>query len=364
MLTIEEINTFEDFQKLEPVWNELLSQSDVDCPFLTFEWISCWWRSFGSNSKLSILLIKKNHEIVVIAPLMICKQKTRRIPLRTITFTANYHSNRSGFIFNAHNNDFVIKMIEYLRSNTKFDLIFLDLIENNTMTEAGIKTALHSIGLQYTEKRGCFSPRILINKRWDEFYKEKSKKMRMEINNKTNLLKRQSGFRIERFKRYDYNAFSDLLNISQHTWQYKNNTAIASNLQYIQFYRSLAEAFSNKGWLNLYILKINDEPVAFEFVINYKDKAYLLKIGFNVLYEKFSPGLLLLTESIKNAFDEKLKEYDFLGENDLYKMKWTSSCREHKKYLIFNSTILGNCFAALETKIIPFMKQIPFICKK
>ena len=75
MLEIEIIEDFDRFLELEPVWNKTLTKSDIDIPFLTFEWFECWWRWYENDNALFIILVKEGEEILGIAPLMIKRIK-------------------------------------------------------------------------------------------------------------------------------------------------------------------------------------------------------------------------------------------------------------------------------------------------
>ena len=68
-MKIIEINHFKDFISLKNTWDMLLEHSSNEV-FSTWEWLSTWWKYFGNNKKLLILLAKENDRIVGIAPLM------------------------------------------------------------------------------------------------------------------------------------------------------------------------------------------------------------------------------------------------------------------------------------------------------
>lgn len=357
-MRIEVVDKFEEFLKLESVWNVLLYQTDADFPFLTFEWLSCWWKSFGNAGKLLILLVQDEQETIGLAPLMFTSLRMRGILLKAVTFIANYHSNRTAFILKNKHEEIISAIFEFLKSNYKFDLIYLEMIEENTNTVNALNKVLDKEKYKFVVKSSCNSPYIVIKQGWDDYYKERLKKLRDDIRYGTNLLKKNHKFEFKKFIGNDQKVFSDILKVSQNTWQFKNNTAIASHACTVQFYRDLAEVCARKEWLNLYMLKINNEPAAFEFILNYKKKAYLLKTGFNERFRRFSPGILLLANSIKDSFNYCLKEYDLLGESDSYKMRWATAYRAHRKYLIFNHNLIGTILFFLESKVVPPINKI------
>ena len=69
------IDNTEDFSKLQRYWNDVLEKSSADFLFMTFEWSSSWWGSFGRDKHLFVLAANKRDEgtPVGMAPLMLKK---------------------------------------------------------------------------------------------------------------------------------------------------------------------------------------------------------------------------------------------------------------------------------------------------
>ena len=125
----------------------------------------------------------------------------------------------------------------------------------------------------------------------------------------------------------------------------------------------MAELSSLKGWLDINILNFKSNPIAFEFNLIYKGRAYALKGGFDENYRRLSPGVFLAMQVIKNCFNNNLKEYDQLGYNEKYKMYWATGDRLHQEYCIFNYSFYGKVLNLLECKIISNIKKIKILKK-
>ena len=69
MLKITEINDLNLFLNLKSEWNGVLRRSKDDSIFLTWEWLSTYWKYFGKERKLRILLMEDKNQIIAIAPL-------------------------------------------------------------------------------------------------------------------------------------------------------------------------------------------------------------------------------------------------------------------------------------------------------
>jgi CelD/BcsL family acetyltransferase involved in cellulose biosynthesis len=68
-MRITEVNNLNDFASLQDAWNDLLQRSSHTV-FSTYEWLFTWWRHFGNNRHLIILLAEEDNKLIGVAPLM------------------------------------------------------------------------------------------------------------------------------------------------------------------------------------------------------------------------------------------------------------------------------------------------------
>ncbi len=68
---VRKIDSPAGFDSLEPVWNTLVSQTDTDNIFLTYEWNRTWWRVYGKDHRLNLLVVEAADDIIGLAPLMV-----------------------------------------------------------------------------------------------------------------------------------------------------------------------------------------------------------------------------------------------------------------------------------------------------
>lgn len=86
MLSIEEITDFQSLLSLEKEWNEVLHHSDSNSVFLTFEWVTTWWKHFGQDKELFIQLVQDGGKIIGIVPCMIRRVWRKTSHLKKIEF--------------------------------------------------------------------------------------------------------------------------------------------------------------------------------------------------------------------------------------------------------------------------------------
>lgn len=359
MIRIDEVTTFDGLLALEPVWNAVLAKSDSDIPFLTFEWFTSWWRGYGSGKQPYVLVARDGQEPVAIAPLMRSLTFWRGLPARAVSFMANGNSFRTALILAKNEVSLVERIFAHIRAVGGFDLLRFEHLVKGSFSHRTIRGIIERQGLPRVEMRGEVSPYIPVTESWDEFLKQRSRNFRSKLKLTENQLKRSGGYEIDTYRADNIpGAMEQLLSISRRTWKYREGTAIASNPDNIHFYRSLAHAAASAGWLNLRVLRLAGEPVAFSFNLDYRGVSFFLKTGFDEKYRSLSSGEFLLHRSIQECFEGGFREYDLLGGNEPYKLKLTSLLREHRKLVAFNTGVPGRVLFFVEKKFVPPAKKL------
>ncbi|EQD32416.1 cellulose biosynthesis protein CelD, partial [mine drainage metagenome] len=87
MLSIEVIESDARFARLSGEWPALLAASAADCPFLTWEWLSAWWRHLSTNRRLHVLALREGGDLIGVAPFALRPPEiTRLLPFRVLEF--------------------------------------------------------------------------------------------------------------------------------------------------------------------------------------------------------------------------------------------------------------------------------------
>jgi CelD/BcsL family acetyltransferase involved in cellulose biosynthesis len=357
------ITEYKELLRLEDVWNSVLEKSDSDYPFLSFEWITSCWEYYCSDSQLLVILVKKKGDIIGIAPFMIKKMQFRGLPVKVVTFISSNHTNRASIIMTKDKYEITCGIFKYLKDSApKYDAIYLDFIVKDSECDENIKKVLKEDWIRHIELSGYLSPYISINGNWNDYFSTRSKKFRRKLKNLQKKCTNENNYCIKNYTDNEIDsAISDIVKISKKTWKYGNSTAIANDSRDIRFFHSFAEKAAIKKWLSINILSYTGTPIAFDYKLLYKGRTYNLKVGFDKDFNNMSPGVCLFQHSIKDSFENNGYEYDFIGQNDPYKLCWTGLCREHKKYWIFSDSIYGKTLYFLENTLFQRMKRSPFI---
>jgi CelD/BcsL family acetyltransferase involved in cellulose biosynthesis len=347
--------------ELRDEWNNLHAESNIEHPFLTFEWISCLCQSFYKNAELFILTAREGGQMVGIAPLMKTKIKHRGVWFKAITFIdSENNTNRAGFILGENKKEVLAAMMKYLRKSDFYDDAYLfRYITKDSEDEKLFSEVLNENQKDHIIIPCLISPFIKTEQGWESYFKERSKKFRDHFKNVNNRFMRETNYEVIKYTNQDIDkAMGELLSVSKMTWQYENGVAIASKEENIDFFSSFAKAAAERGWLNLWVLRKNNKPIAFMYALNYKGNMFAIKIGFDKEYSKDSPGDFLSGVVVKSCFEQGIAEFEWLGGTNPYKLKWTSLCKTHLRYMVFGNTFSGKLLCFVELHIIPMLRKI------
>ncbi|HEX6198748.1 MAG TPA: GNAT family N-acetyltransferase, partial [Thermoanaerobaculia bacterium] len=130
-------------------------------------------------------------------------------------------------------------------------------------------------------------------------------------------------------------ALTEGLRLEGAAWKAAAGTAIVSHDETEAFYRILARRSAARGWLRLHFLRVGGRRVAFLYSLLHQGTLYALKGGYAPEHARSSPGVVLFSLILKDAFERGLRRIDFLGEEERWKLDWTRRTREHHWLYVF-----------------------------
>jgi CelD/BcsL family acetyltransferase involved in cellulose biosynthesis len=358
MYTVKAVHSFDEFVKLEPIWNRLLAQSDNDIPYMTFEWFCFFWKKLCSPGKPLVLILSHGGEPSAVIPLMRQKIFWRNLPVTCLSFLSNAFAARTGIIRTGRGDDRIFDAaFRFLKTTGyDFDLFWSERVIKGSDTDRLLRKYVEetSLGLQMME--GNSSPYIVTQGSWEEYLRGRSKHQRFNIRHVNKLYERLN-YSLRTFTSDGLDeAAEKMLLISRNSWKHQEGKAITNQKEKTDYYRDLLYIAAKAGWLRFHLLEINGRPAAFLYTLKYGNKVYLLEIYYHEDMKEFTPGNFLSNYVIKESFDTGCDECEFLGNTDGWKLRLTSDAHSHGKYWIFNNTPYGKLLYAWEKGVVTAAK--------
>ncbi|MCJ7424825.1 GNAT family N-acetyltransferase [Candidatus Bathyarchaeota archaeon] len=330
MLRIKELNEYDQFAELREQWNDVLSKSKDNEVFLTWEWLSTWWRHYGKERELTILLAEDGEKIVGIAPLMRSIYNLFGLKLRKIQFIGAEHTDYRNFILTAKGSECSKLFIKYL-SKLSWDCLEFGDIPETAESVAILRTMLGKTHMQNEMVvSNCFYIPLCVS--WDVFLKARSESMRRNLRRRLRRLEEKHKVTLSRQDDIDsvqqgVEAFVDL---HQREWSSKGfEGSFGVDPEFRHFILDVSKCFAEKKWLNLSFLTVDDVPISGGLNFEYNNIFYLYHCGYDPEYYRFGVGNLLISRLIQDSIQKGMAKFDFLAGTESYKRSWASLSRKN-----------------------------------
>jgi len=352
MIRVAEINRFNELYELKHIWNDLLAKCKDKHIFLTWEYISTYWKHFGKERKLRLLCAMEKDKIIGIAPL----RESKFVFANSFSYNvieplgyrggAGHGADYTGLILAEKELDCFKAFLSYLVEQDDWDFIYLYDIPGTSVIPELLRKASKDVPM-FEIIEGAVCPYIPIPSSMDIFMKKLRKKFRSNLRRRMRKLERD--YRKVEFKRYDeVGSVRETMRIFMKLHQKRFN-AISMPGEFAtkkirNFYFEVAENFASNGWLALHFLIVDDDPIAADYSYYYEEKLYSALNGFDPNYSKYSPMHLLTLKVIEKCINEGVKEYDLLKGGEPYKFDYTSTYRKNLGIRFVNNNFTSNMY--------------------
>jgi CelD/BcsL family acetyltransferase involved in cellulose biosynthesis len=177
--------------------------------------------------------------------------------------------------------------------------------------------------------RGDSLPFIdLRGQTWDSYMASRSRNVRSQIRRKTRRLEREHGaaFRRTREAAKLNRDLDALFALHDARWRALGGSTLSTERSRA-FHRDFAATALERGWLRLWFLEVDSEPVAAWYGWRLGGRYSYYQAGFSPRWGRFSVGLVLLAHTMRSAVDEGVEEYDLLRGAEAYKARFATAER-------------------------------------
>lgn len=267
-----------------------------------------------------------------IAPLMHSRYNFLLGSLRKIEFVGSPQSDYNSFILVKREAECVRLFLNYLIEEcSDWDYLELRDIRGNTVTIELLRKIKDRDFPRLEEKVATLCPYIDLPSSSEIFMKRLSQNLRKNLRKRMRKLSRS--YRVMVKTHNDFGSVEEAMNIffdlHQKRWRHKGESGVFALRTLRDFHLDVARSFALKGWLSLYFLTANDEPIASVYSFDYYQKKYGYLTGFDPDFESYSVGNLLKLLIIKKCIKAGLKEYDLARGYEPYKADWANGMRKN-----------------------------------
>ncbi len=331
--TVERIADVSGFLSLRDEWSELLEASDSDCLFLTWEWLYTWWKHLAGDRQLSILIVRRDGQLIALAPFCLRPPRLSRLRVLPVLEFLGNGCVGSDYL------DFIIRKgcepeaRRALASGLAEQRLALDWtqLRRGRCEAAGVAAELAEKNWSVSETVTNTCPFIpLAGMNWEAYLATLGGEHRYNFHRKWKRLNRDYTVQFEQVHTEEqrWETIDLVIELHNQRWSDRGGSDAFNTPGLIAFHREFSRLALHRGWLRLYVLRLNQQPAACLYGFLYGGTFYFYQSGFDSAYQKQSVGLVSMGLGIQRAIEEGVSEYDLLHGSEAYKSHWSRESRE------------------------------------
>jgi CelD/BcsL family acetyltransferase involved in cellulose biosynthesis len=332
-LLVEQISEAAAFSRLREDWAELLEASESACVFLTWEWLHTWWKHLAGGRSLAILAVRRGGELIALAPFClkpVSLSRARSFPVLEFLGSGFAGSDYLDVIVRKGSGAEARQALTAWLATRRLPLKLTNTRQGGSAA-AGILAGLRERGWSAAETNTNICPFIpLAGASWNSYLASLSAEHRYTFHRKWRCLNRDYEVRFEQAHAPEQCREAIDLLIAQHNtrWRGRGGSDAFHTADLVAFHREWTQLALRRGWLRLYVLRLNDKPAACLYGLLYRGTFYFYQSSFDADYARASVGLVAMGLAIRSAIGEGALEYDLLHGAEAYKSHWSRHSRD------------------------------------
>jgi len=357
IFSVEKIDDSSRFAELKLEWADLVESSTSQCLFLTWEWLHTWWKHLAGERRLSILAVRCGSQLTALAPFGVLPPslaRRRLFPVQEFLGSGNAGSDYLDFIVRTGCEPEARQAFASCLAGEQPMLDWAQLKRGGCFA-AGVASMLGEKGWSVAETRTNTCPFIaLAGESWESYMATLGAEHRYNFNRKWKRLNRDYVVEFDQVRTEEQCHESIDLVIALHNlrWRNRGGSDAFHTRGLVEFHQDFSQIALARGWLRLYVLRLNGKPAAALYGFLYDRTFYFYQSGFDAAYDKYSVGLVTMGLAIQHAIEEGAKEFDMLHGDEGYKSHWSNGSRELGRLELYPPGRLGwMCRSSVEFEL-------------
>ena len=345
MAHVVEINQIEHLAYYRMVWKSLLAETPRATFFQSLDWLEVYWRHFGHDQQLRVMLVYEGDPLdggapIGILPLVVRSEVKNLLVTRVLTYPlADW-----GAFYGPVGPNTTATLLACLRhiEQTPHDWDMIDFRWTDDARRA--ETAMQQVGLPSQRTVWCHSAQVDLTHGWDVYWGSRTSKWRNNHRRNLRKLEERGAVRYEHYRpagsaegdadpRWD--LYEHCEKVAERSWQGKSRSGTTLTHESVRaFLRDVHEVAARVGAVDMHVLFVDERPVAFAY--NYALNGYVggLRSGFDPDFSAQGAGTVLYMFALEAACRCDDHTYDlgpdyFDAKRHITNQTRTSYCYSH-----------------------------------
>lgn len=342
MSSVQEINSIEELAGYRLLWNSLLAETREASFFQSLDWLEVYWRHFGADQKLRVLIVSSGGKPIGILPLVVRKDSTRVGTVRVLTYPLSDWGSFYGPI-GPNPTATLLAGMSYISHGTRdWDVAEIRWVNNERCDFRRTEQAMKSAGIEGRKELWRQTGMIDMDGTWDDYFASRSRSCRRKVRLMQRKLAERGTVEFIRYRpqgtangdddpRWDLYEMCE--QIAERSWQGSSTTGTTITHASIRdFLRDMHVRACHAGAADLCLLLVDGRPVAFWYGYHYQGYVCGLRMGFDPEFADQGVGNVMICAVIKDSFERGDRTIDFGSDYLECKRRWVTSIAGSYRY--------------------------------
>ncbi|MEM8865223.1 MAG: GNAT family N-acetyltransferase [Planctomycetota bacterium] len=338
MASVIEINDLHSLGAYRMQWNALMADTPRASFFHTFDWLSIYWRHFGGDQKLRVLIVEAAGKVIGIVPLCVRREKRSFGHVRVLTYPLEGWGMWYSPIGSAQAATLAMAMRHISQTPRDWDLIDLPWTDSDLSDRGRTARAMNTAGLTCHQQQDESTSVIELAGDWEGYLASRTRKTRHEIRRTRKRLEEQGTIEYVRHRpeplragdgEPNWSLYDECEEVARHSWQadlIDGNTI--SHERYRPFLRKAHEAAAALGMLDVNLLRVNGRAVAFNYNYHFDGVVFGLRMGYRADFPNKGAGSTLVMMTVEDSFARGDRRFELGVGDQAYKHR----IRTHEEF--------------------------------
>ncbi len=327
----------------------------------TYEWQTCLWKAhYPNSSPLSYLFKETGAGPLGIVALYTEPERILGVSVKKAKLLSGIYSTRGGAPLRYVNEEVVERLFEVIGSHFDWHVFDVCVEKSSEFASSAVEFSSKYAGkfavLPYES-----APFLELSGNTDDFLASKSRNFRSNLRRKEKRLAKAGDLQVQVVTRPGEvdKALAAIMAIENDSWKFQEGTAITSTPAVERFYRTLAKEMACRGWLRLYVMTLDGNPVAYDYGLLFEGCYSMLKTSYREQCKYLSPGVVLRWFVVRDLFEVGCKEHDFMWGMEPYKIQWSTGIREYSRLRFYRNHMAVSFMVTMKSAFDSLKKRVP-----
>ena len=328
---------------LASAWDRLLRQDANSAHGAGFtgslDWTRSLWEVHLQSRPQTVLVLEDKGEVVGI---LACHQRINSGPgvaERVIEPITEICAGRTGLLVKQGAPHYLRALLDYLFTNVAgwdtFRCTLVDGSESARLFSGVVSESHHAV--RGADQRT--SPYIVLPPQLNDFVAGLPRNFRDNLKKSERRLRKSGDLQIRHYRAPGEvpDFLVAMLSIEQRSWKEQAGTSITSNPLQEGLYRHFLKRAAERNWLMGTVLSVNGNPIAYAMGFIFENVYYNEKASYDESMRETGAGSYIYLPIIEELMRRGVTLFDFMGECEEYKMRWTSDTYSRTTWIVYNT---------------------------